>query len=155
MPPVLREAEVSGAQRTRLFPFHTHGTHGEGALTEPGPPQEFGRQAGAADGQSHPEALPSRPPHSCQMDPVGPHVLLCDPNSYWASTLPQSCLLCRAVWGTERLARGERKQRQKDKVPVLRELTLFSGVMTGTVAPPYHPTVFLITVFALWCVPMY
>lgn len=69
----------------------------------------------------------------------GAHVLLFDPNSYWASTLPQSCLLCRAVWGTERLARGERKQRQKDRVPVLRELTLFSGVVTGTVAPPHTP----------------
>lgn len=94
MLPVLRKAEVSGAQRTRLFPFQMHGTHGEGALTEPGPPQEFGRQAGAADGQSHPEALPSRPLHSCQMDPVGPMSfcliqiligpLLCPNHAYYA-----------------------------------------------------------------------
>lgn len=38
------------------FPSKCTGTHSEGALTEPGPPQELGHQAGAADGQSRTES---------------------------------------------------------------------------------------------------
>lgn len=46
------------------FPSKCTGTHSEGALTEPGPPQELGHQARAADGQSRTEL--------CSPDPASP-----------------------------------------------------------------------------------
>lgn len=98
----LREAEVSRASRTRPFPFRGHlyprpegswlsGASSEGAWTS-GWGREWPEQPRFISFQTCP-LLGSI--MALLVFPVGPHLLLLDPNSYWASTLCQSHSLHR------------------------------------------------------------
>lgn len=119
------------------------------------PPWESGRQAGAADGQCNTKASRSGSITAGEWIQWGPisfdliHILigppLCASHAHYAGPSGE-----HRGWPEGR----ENRDKKNLGFPILRELTVFSGTVTGTMATAPSSTVVLVTVSAPRYIPM-